>query len=1002
MLEKSNNKTINMKTSDKIHSQVFPGKRLLSLILVMLIFLPEMSFSQTRAGVAFLKILPGVRNQGLGGNYTGVLDEMHAVYANPGATGFIREWQWSTNYTEWIADTYSLSWTVGSRLRTPLSDQMRFAFGVHYQGVRDFNSTANPNAIQASANDALFNLSLGTPIISDNLSLGATVKYFRSDLDGLTSSSVIADLGLLYQSNRMGINLLNMEYAIFSAGLAINQLGQPMEFIGVETPLPRTVRTGVALNLGAHDGLQVQLSADYRNIRDEVNAFSLGAEVGWSNNIGIRGGYNFNDNLLSKFALGVSYRWGDTQPLPGRKNALKLDFAYLEGNEFFDPPIRGGLSHFPVGPEHFGLDFSEMQTFSPSDTIELGWDKARDPDLFDDVTYVMLMAKDDSLALAKLVSEIDEDSQVLFDWLEAERAEDASVQLVTQLAAKIQSENPMHALNPAPAHKAGDYYWTVLAHDRDNHVRPADNIGHYRITLPDIKIHYIEFDPVITENCQEGDPCSGEIRVLVSNIGNTAAENIAVNIYEDIADAQEILATTTPTVQIQSDSLRLIANSLTISSLKPEERVTLSVPWQRTSTKVTSFIAIADPDSVIEEKSETNNIVLQALPFPDLSVDIAAVPDGVQPGDTVVYNLTVINAGSAEVTAKDIVLELDTPADLKILTADSTNGGRFSWTIDSLAPGQNRSFSFKAKVAESETFNSVLSNARITSVNCDINPFDNCVVDTLPVYKYDVMLASNAAVQPLRPRVTFELNKAELTPGARKELNVLGAALVEPELAGVFIKLGGHTDQRGRASYNKDLSDRRVKSVRNYFIEQFDVEPERIFAHGYGLEFLLENANDVPRSRRREVHDANRRVELFFLKEEDADTTNRGIADSSMVVAAVEGTKIFYEIFVTNRGPDPAEDIIVTEHLNEFTRFEEDRANAPLPAEVQGDKIVWRIAKLAPGEKIRIRYALSASGDIPRNLFPLSNSTSVSAEHDGVSGNNKDSDTVFIIKRNRR
>jgi|GEM_PF-5690421 len=1001
MLAKSYYPTLNSMTTMKQLIEKYL-KLFLTVALVFILFLPEISIAQTRAGVAFLKIMPGVRNQGLGSTYTGVLDDIHSAYANPGATGFIREWQWASNYTEWIADTYSLSWTGGARLRTPITNNLRLAFGVHYQGVRDFNSTADPNAIQASANDALFNLSLGTPIISDNLSVGTTLKYFRSDLDGITSSTVIADLGLLLKSNRMNIDFLNMEYAILSGGFAVNQLGSPMDFIGIETPLPRTLRGGVALNLGSHEGLQVQLSADYRNIRDEEDSFSFGAEVGWSNNIGVRGGYNFNDNILSKFSLGVSYRWGDTQPLPGQKNALKLDFAYLEGNEFFDPPIRGGLNHFPIGPERFRLGMNEMQTFAPKDTIQLTWEESRDPDLFDDVTYALVQSKDDSTALNSLVKAVNEDNTSLFDWLNSEREASAAIQLLSQAEAKAVGENPLYSLTPENAHKAGDYYWTVFAYDKDNHVRSADNVGHYRITLPDIKIHYIEFEPVITENCQEGDPCSGEIRVLVSNIGNTGAEDIKLNVYEDIANAPQILAATTPTVQLSPDSLSLIGDTLTISSLLPEERIVVSLPWQRSSLDITSFIAVADPDSLIEENNEENNIVLQALPFPDLSVDVATVPDGVQPGDTVVYNVVVTNAGTAEETAHDVVLEMDTPPDLQILDSDSTNGGKFSWAIDSLAPGQDIAFSFTGRVADSEEFNSIVSDVRLTSVNCDLTPLNNCILDTLPVYKYDVMLASNVIVQPLRPKVTFEFNKAVLTPFAKEELDILGGALIEPELENVFIKLGGHTDERGSQRYNQALSNRRVQSVRNYFIETHNVDSSRIFAYGYGKKFPLEKANEVPRSRRKQVHDDNRRVELFLLLEANTDTTNQAIPDTSMIMAAVEGTKIFYEIFVTNRGPDPAENVTVTEHLNEFTQFEEDRQNAPLPADIQGDKIVWNISRMAPGETLKIRYALSASGALPRNLFKLSNSTTVEAEHDGVTSNNKSSDAVFIIKRIRQ
>ena len=151
------------------------AKRLLQMAMILLIcgtaIVSTEINAQVRSGVAFLKILPGVRNQGFAGSYSGVIDEMHSLVSNPGATGFLREWQWSTSYTEWIADSYSLSWMYGRQIATPFSQKSKFALGIHYQGVREFNSTGDPTQAMASASDALFTLSFGNPLsaISPNL-----------------------------------------------------------------------------------------------------------------------------------------------------------------------------------------------------------------------------------------------------------------------------------------------------------------------------------------------------------------------------------------------------------------------------------------------------------------------------------------------------------------------------------------------------------------------------------------------------------------------------------------------------------------------------------------------------------------------------------------------------------------------------------------------------------------------------------------------------------------
>ena len=141
----------------------FPGspipgichRLLLFLLILTVAIIPTETTAQIRSGGAFLKIFPGVRNHGLAGGYTGVIDEMHTIYANPGATGFLREWQWATSYTKWIADSYHLSGLYGKQFATPWSQKTRFAFGIHYQGVGDFNSTGDPAQVEVGANDAL-------------------------------------------------------------------------------------------------------------------------------------------------------------------------------------------------------------------------------------------------------------------------------------------------------------------------------------------------------------------------------------------------------------------------------------------------------------------------------------------------------------------------------------------------------------------------------------------------------------------------------------------------------------------------------------------------------------------------------------------------------------------------------------------------------------------------------------------------------------------------------
>ena len=102
--------------------------------------------------------------------------------------------------------------------------------------------------------------------------------------------------------------------------------------------------------------------------------------------------------------------------------------------------------------------------------------------------------------------------------------------------------------------------------------------------------------------------------------------------------------------------------------------------------------------------------------------------------------------------------------------------------------------------------------------------------------------------------VTFNLNQATLTPNAETVLDsVVPAFIGQPSLRA---EVAGHTDSRGSAAYNQNLSQRRAESVRAYLIAH-GARPEQLTARGYGKSELLIDPEKSESDRER-----NRRVEL--------------------------------------------------------------------------------------------------------------------------------------------
>src|SRR5690625_2378447 len=108
--------------------------------------------------------------------------------------------------------------------------------------------------------------------------------------------------------------------------------------------------------------------------------------------------------------------------------------------------------------------------------------------------------------------------------------------------------------------------------------------------------------------------------------------------------------------------------------------------------------------------------------------------------------------------------------------------------------------------------------------------------------------------------IEFSTNSDRIRSGSYKLLDAV-ARVLNTRSDIERIRIEGHTDNVGKAAYNKQLSDRRAKSVMKYLVDKGSVSADRLTAVGYGLERPIES-NDTDEGRQ-----ANRRVEFNFLIE---------------------------------------------------------------------------------------------------------------------------------------
>jgi len=112
------------------------------------------------------------------------------------------------------------------------------------------------------------------------------------------------------------------------------------------------------------------------------------------------------------------------------------------------------------------------------------------------------------------------------------------------------------------------------------------------------------------------------------------------------------------------------------------------------------------------------------------------------------------------------------------------------------------------------------------------------------------------AARPL-PQVALEINfafdSADLLPDAIPHLEALGQVLSRSDLKSNNILISGHTDRKGTADYNQNLSERRADAVVDYLAKKFSLDRSNLTAVGYGFDKLKNAADPFAAENRRVV-----------------------------------------------------------------------------------------------------------------------------------------------------
>ncbi|TXH24022.1 MAG: hypothetical protein E6Q99_07275 [Elusimicrobia bacterium] len=271
------------------------------------------------SGSAFDEVAVGARPASMGGAFTALADDMHALYYNPAGLGDLIRPEIGVYYARLFPSLTDQTRTAQTFLSGASPIPLNGRWGGVGFGYQEFRA-------DDLFKERTFALAYGhrpKDTRWDRFAFGGGLKFFNRDYgvgnavtpdpvfaDGRSASAVGFDLGALYSL-----------FPGLKTGLAVQNLNRPDLGLASDDRLPLVTRWGVA-----YDKNELRVTADltrgsYLTGRND-HRFLLGAERRWLlrryGSVAVRGGAGFGNRDYRHFNLGLGYE----------VNGVGLDYVF--------------------------------------------------------------------------------------------------------------------------------------------------------------------------------------------------------------------------------------------------------------------------------------------------------------------------------------------------------------------------------------------------------------------------------------------------------------------------------------------------------------------------------------------------------------------------------------------------------------------------------------------------------------------------------------------------
>jgi len=286
----------------------------------------------------FLKIGIGAHQTAMGEVAVATFRDVNGTFWNPALITGIGNVEASFSYNRWFAGMNYYAGAAGFRWDGVGVIALSYA-GLGYGDIEEALVTSPTGSSDTrtggsfTGSDMVFGLSIAREF-TENLSIGATVKYVREELWTYSDALWAFDVGTYYDTRFKGIRFA-MSAQNFAGSIKYISAGS-QDVEGYDIPL--LFRIGASIDLVSAGDAFLDAGPDHRlmlgvetvNSNDYGERWHVGGEYTFREFFSLRGGYRFNyDEGNLSLGVGLQHRISDVM--------LKLDYSYVSFEHLESP-----------------------------------------------------------------------------------------------------------------------------------------------------------------------------------------------------------------------------------------------------------------------------------------------------------------------------------------------------------------------------------------------------------------------------------------------------------------------------------------------------------------------------------------------------------------------------------------------------------------------------------------------------------------------------------------